>query len=142
MIFYYCCIFFLKSALLGRRQFFANEIILKMMKIAFCFTSEDLFVLKIFKFLSWLFGHVAKRLNKKDKVNFKSYDVTTWLANNCNTHIAQSSGSKGNHAMKFGQLIDCNMRNIFLEKWYTTCGLETSPRSFSEQLKLIISLDQ
>ena len=52
MIFCYCCIFFLKSALLGRRQFFANEIILKMMKIAFCFTSEDLFVLKIFKFLS------------------------------------------------------------------------------------------
>ena len=24
---------------------------------------------------------------QKDKVNFKIYDVTVWLANNCNTHI-------------------------------------------------------
>ena len=27
--------------------------------------------------------------------------------------------SKGNQTMKFGQLIECNMRNIFLEKSYT-----------------------
>ena len=27
-------------------------------------------------------------------------------------------GSKGNQTMKFGQLIECNMRNIFLEKSY------------------------
>ena len=60
-----------------------------MMKNAFYLTLEALFVLKIFKFLSWLFGHVAKRLDKKDKVNFKFYDVTAWLTNNRNTHIAQ-----------------------------------------------------
>ena len=35
------------------------------------------------------FGHVAKRLDKKDKVNFKFYDVTAWLTNNCNTHIGR-----------------------------------------------------
>ena len=35
------------------------------------------------------FGNVAKRLHKKGKVNFKLYGVTAWLANNCNTHIAQ-----------------------------------------------------
>ena len=29
--------------------------------------------------------------------------------------------------MKFGQLIEYNMRNIFLEKLYTKCGRETSP---------------
>ena len=34
------------------------------------------------------------------------------------------------------------MRNIFLEKSYTKCGGETSPRAFSEKLKLSISLDQ
>ena len=34
------------------------------------------------------------------------------------------------------------MRNIFLEKSYTKCGVETSPRPFSEKLKLSISLDQ
>ena len=44
--------------------------------------------------------------------------------------------------MKFDQLTDYNMRNIFLEKSYTKCGRETSPRSFSEKLELSISLDQ
>ena len=52
------------------------------------------------------------------------------------------SQSKDNETMKFGQLIEYNMRNIFLEKSYTKCGGETSPRPFSEKLKLSISLDQ
>ena len=43
--------------------------------------------------------------------------------------------------MKFGQLIKCNMRNIFLEKSYSKCDGETSLRPFSEKLKLSISLD-
>ena len=50
--------------------------------------------------------------------------------------------SKGNQAIKFGQLIKYNMRNIFLEKSYTKYGGETSPRPFSEKLKVSISLDQ
>ena len=44
--------------------------------------------------------------------------------------------------MKFGQLIECNMRNIFLEKSYVEYGGETSSRPFSEKLKLDVSLDQ
>ena len=44
--------------------------------------------------------------------------------------------------MKVGQSIECNMRNIFLEKSYTKCGGETSSRPFSEKLKLSIFLDQ
>ena len=56
---------------------------LKMMKNAFYFNLKALFVLKIFKFLSRLFGHLGKT------VNFKIHDVTTWFTNNCNTHIAQ-----------------------------------------------------
>ena len=44
--------------------------------------------------------------------------------------------------MKFGQLIERNMRNIFLEKSYRKYGEEASPRPFSEKLKLSISLDQ
>ena len=35
------------------------------------------------------FGRVAKELDQKGKFNFKIYDVTGWLTNNCNTHIAQ-----------------------------------------------------
>ena len=44
--------------------------------------------------------------------------------------------------MKFVQLIEYNMRNIFLEKSYRECGGDTGPRPFSEKLKLSISLDQ
>ena len=44
--------------------------------------------------------------------------------------------------MKFGQLIEHNMRNVFLEKSYTKCGRETITRAFSKKLKLRISLNQ
>ena len=47
----------------GLWQFLATESPLKMMKNAFYFASKTLIVLKIFKFLSWLFGHVSKRLD-------------------------------------------------------------------------------
>ena len=40
------------------------------------------------------------------------------------------SRSKGNHTMKFGQLIEYNMRNIVLEKSYTKCGGETKSQTF------------
>ena len=36
------------------------ERLLKVMRNTFYFTLKALFVLKIFKFLSWLFGHVGK----------------------------------------------------------------------------------
>ena len=52
------------------------------------------------------------------------------------------SRSKGNQTMKFGPLIECNMSNIFLGKSNTKWGGKTSPRLFSEKLKLSISLDQ
>ena len=50
--------------------------------------------------------------------------------------------NKGNQAMKFGQLMECNTRNIILEKSYRKCGGETSPRPFSRKLTLSVSLDQ
>ena len=52
------------------------------------------------------------------------------------------SRSKGNQARKIGQLIECSMRNIFLENSYTKYDGETSPRPFSEKLKSSISLNQ
>ena len=102
----------------------------------FSFYVKTLFVLKIFKFFSWLFVHGAKRLGKKDKVNFKFSDVTAWLTNNRDTYILPNiSRSKGNQTMKFGQLIECNVRNIFLEKSYRNHNFlaETRPRSFSKK---------
>ena len=34
-------------------------------------------------------GHVGKRLDKKAKVNFNTFEVTDWKTNNYNTDIAQ-----------------------------------------------------
>ena len=44
--------------------------------------------------------------------------------------------------MKFGQLIEYNMRKLFVEKSYTKCAAETIPRSVTKKSKLSISLDQ
>ena len=55
--------------------------------------------------------------------------------------LSNISRNKSNQTMKFGQLIKSDMREIFLEKSYTKCRGETSPRPFSGKLKLRISLD-
>ena len=121
-----------KGTLLGLRQFLVTESPLKIMTNAFYFYLKSLFVLKIFKFLSWFFGQVEKWHDCKDHVNYRIYDVTTWKTNNGNVHIARHlKRSKGNQTLKFNQLIEYNMRNIFLEKSYTKCG---RPRPFSQTL--------
>ena len=66
---------------------------------------------------------------------------TTWLtvAIHILPHISRS---KGNQTMKFSQLIEYNMWNVFLEISYTKCGGETIPKPFSKKSKLSISLDE
>ena len=45
--------------------------------------------------------------------------------------LPKISRNKVNQAVKFSQLIiECNMKNIFLEKSYTKYGGEASPRAF------------
>ena len=101
------------------------------MKNVFYFILKSLFVLEIFKFLSWLFGYVEERLDKKTKVNFKVYDITDWTTN----ILSNISGSKDNQTMKFRQFIKYNMKIIFLKKSYTKyCG-EASARPFSKKIK-------
>ena len=63
-----------------KKLFYFNESPLKMMKNAFYFTAKALFVLKIFKFLSFVLNFWSC---------FKIYYAATWLTNNYNTHIAQ-----------------------------------------------------
>ena len=59
------------------------------------------------------------------------------------THILPNiSRSKGNQTMKFGQLIEYNMRNNFLEKLCRKRGGEIIPTFFFKKSKLSISLDQ
>ena len=50
--------------------------------------------------------------------------------------------NKGNQRMKFCQLIEYNMRNIFLEKSCLKCGRKTIPRPFFKKSRLSVSLDQ
>ena len=42
--------------------------------------------------------------------------------------LSNISQSKGNQTMKFGQLVDYNKRNIFLQKLCRKWGKETSSR--------------
>ena len=55
--------------------------------------------------------------------------------------LAYISRNKDNQTVKFGQLIEYNMRKIFL-KSYPKCGGKASPKPFSKKSKLSISLNQ
>ena len=50
--------------------------------------------------------------------------------------------SKDNQTMKFGKLVEYNMRNMFPDKSYTKFGGETVTRPFYKKSKLSIFLDQ
>ena len=52
-----------KSSVSGLTRFLATKSPWKVMKNAFYFIWKALFVLKISKFLSWLFGHVEKTVS-------------------------------------------------------------------------------
>ena len=71
-----------------------------------------------------------------NKVNFESYDVTTWLKTIAIHKITNIARSEGNQALKFGLLIEYNTRNIFL------ILDELFPDPFQKKSKLSISLDQ
>ena len=55
---------------------------LNVMKNAFYSMLKALYVIKIFKVLSDVFGDVRKRIDKKVKINLKIDDVTDWTNNN------------------------------------------------------------
>ena len=59
--------------------------------------------------------------------NFKIYDATAWLTNIVMHTLPNTSRSKGNQTIKFGQLVKYNMRSVFLEKSDTKYGGEISP---------------
>ena len=78
----------------------------------------------------------------KDKANIKMYDAQPGKQA-IGIHILPNiSRIKGIQTMKFGQLVEYNMRNIFLKKSYRKNGGETIPRPFSEKSKFSISLNQ
>ena len=89
---------------------------LKVMKNAFHFILNVIFVLKIFKFLSRHFGDVGKSLIRKIRLTPKFMMSQPGLQTIAIHILPIISQSKGNQTMKFGQLIECNKRNIFFQK--------------------------
>ena len=94
----------------------------------FYFTLKAFFVLKIFR----LFGRIKKPLDLKDQVSFQIYDAKLGKQTIAIQVLPNISRSKGDQRKRFGQLIEYNMRTIFLEKSYMKCGGETIPRPFSK----------
>ena len=112
------------------------------MKNAFCFTSKALFVFKIIQFLSRLLSLAIKQLDQKKKKLISKFMTSQPGKQTIVIHVLPNIlRNSDNQAMKFGQLREYNMKNIFLEKPYRKWGGETSLRPFSEKLKLGISLD-
>ena len=84
------------------------------MKNAFYFMLKAHWVLPIFIFLICLFGYAEKPFDNNAMVNSKF--MTSQTGKQIITiHILPNiSRSKANQATKFGQLIEYNMRNVFL----------------------------
>ena len=76
----------------------------------FCFTLNAFFVLKICR----LFGRIKKPLDLKDQVNFQIYGAKPGKQTIAIQVLPNISRSKGDQRKRFGQLIEYNMRTIFL----------------------------
>ena len=132
-----------KGALSGLRQILAFESHLKMMKNAFYFTLKLVFLSRYLNFCPDFLVMWKKGLIRKLRLISK---FMTSLVSNCNilistnilTHISRSTG---NLSMKFGQLIEYNMRT-FSWKIISKMWGRTIPRPFSKNIKLSIYLDQ
>ena len=98
-----------------------------MMKNAFCFILKALYLLKRFKFLSWLFGRVREN-NLIRKIRLTSEFMTSRPGyQTIATHILANI-SRRNQTMKLVQLIEYNKINIFLQKLYGKWSREASSR--------------
>ena len=83
------------------------------------------------------FFRVGKRYD--EKLISKSMTSSTMIQIITIHILPNISRSKENQAMKFGQLIECITRNIFVEILYTKFDGKTSPKPFSKEQKLSIS---
>ena len=83
------------------------------------FRSKDI---QIFALTFWLCRKTAWLISKFMTLRTGQQIITMHILSNI-------SRSKGNQTIKFGQLIECSMNSIFLEKLHTKCGGEPSQKS-------------
>ena len=69
-----------------------------------------------FNFCPDFFDHAGKRLDKSTTVNFKFMTSQTGKQITTTHILSNISRSKDTQTVKFGQLIEYNVRNIFLQK--------------------------
>ena len=101
-----------------------------MMKNALYFTLKGFFVPKIFKFLSWFFGHSGKGFIRKLRITLKFMASQTrqqTMSINIKPTISQSKDIK---TMKYGQLMEYNMRNGFFQNHAENVGKRLVPDLF------------
>ena len=107
----------------------SNETPLKMRKKAFYLILKALFFLKIFKFLSWLFGHVEKKGLIRNIRLISTFMTSQPGCQTVSIHILLNiSQSKCNQTLKFGQLIEFSKTKILLWISYRKLGRKTSFR--------------
>ena len=82
------------------------------MKNAFYFTLKALFFLKIFKFFLWLSDHVQNSLIRKIMLISKFVTSQTGKQTIAIHILSNISRSKSDQTMKFGQLIEYNMKHF------------------------------
>ena len=122
------------------RQVLTTESTLKMMENAFDFNLKALFILKIFKFLSWPFSHVETDLTRKIRLISKFMTAQLGKQTSAVHILLIISRTKGNQTMKFGQLIEYQMNNNLLQNHTRMCWKIFS-RTVSEKSKLEIYVD-
>ena len=89
------------------------------------------------KYLNFCFNFLVMQKNsliRKIRLISKIFNVT--LETIAIHILANISRSKGNQTIKCDQLIEHNMRNIFLEKSYTRFGGATIPRFLLRKAKI------
>ena len=120
----------------------ANEGPLKTKKNGFYFIVKAPFYLK--SYLNFCLDILVMQENSLfRKVRLISKFMTSRSGKQTITIHILPNISRGKYIqMKFGQLLEYNMRNIFLEKPFTISGEITIPRPFYKKPKLSISLDQ
>ena len=104
---------------------------LKVMKNAFYFILKALClsILRIFKFLVQLFGHVGKTAwSEKDRLNFKIHDVTVLkqLQYTYCQNLTKQRQPDNNLIWSVNRIYIYSNRNIFLQKLCRKWGRETS----------------
>ena len=102
-----------------------------MTKKAFYFILKAFSVFKIFEFLSRLSRSYIKNVFIRKRWLISDFITSQLSLQAIKIHILPNiSQDKGNQAIKFGQLIEHNKKNIFLQKQFKKYDKETSPDHF------------